>query len=161
MEAVKLKSNKKCAKKNQGNYKYFVLLPIVLWSLLHLHIWATTNTSATTDNMESSWNKNQIKISFICLRNWNIGRLVNRSKIYFKRIKTPEVIINDTSNGTRYAIAISTELKAIEKRQPENRFIAYWDWCCFVMVGIFSWYKPHAVAMFITNIAVIAVMVNA
>lgn len=37
---------------------------------------------------------------------------------YLSLIKTPDVIIRETSNGTRYAIATSTELNAIEKRHP-------------------------------------------
>lgn len=36
------------------------------------------------------------------------------------RIKTPEVIIRATSNGTKYAMAISTDLKAIEKKHPKK-----------------------------------------
>lgn len=43
--------------------------------------------------------------------------MFDRSHLSF--IKTPDVIIRETSNGTRYAIAKSTELKAIEKKQPE------------------------------------------
>lgn len=36
------------------------------------------------------------------------------------RINTPEVIIRATSNGTKYAMAISTDLKAIEKKHPKK-----------------------------------------
>lgn len=34
-------------------------------------------------------------------------------------MKTPDVIIRTASNGTRYAIAIGTDLKAVEKKQPK------------------------------------------
>lgn len=37
---------------------------------------------------------------------------------YLSLINTPDVIISETSNGTRYAIATSTELNAIEKKHP-------------------------------------------
>lgn len=39
---------------------------------------------------------------------------------YEIRINTPEVIIRATSNGTKYAMAISTDLKAIEKKHPKK-----------------------------------------
>lgn len=56
---------------------------------------------------------------------------------YLSLINTPDVIISETSNGTRYAIATSTELNAIEKKHPQ------------------------AVAIFITKIVTIAVIMNA
>lgn len=33
-------------------------------------------------------------------------------------MNTPDVIMSETSNGTRYAIAKSTDLKAMEKKYP-------------------------------------------
>lgn len=41
--------------------------------------------------------------------------------IYLSFIKTPDVIKSETSNGTRNAIAKSTDLNAIEKKQPAKK----------------------------------------
>lgn len=56
---------------------------------------------------------------------------------YLSFIKNPEVIMRETSNGTRKPMAISTELNAIENKHPQ------------------------AVAIFITHIVTIDVMTNA
>lgn len=52
-------------------------------------------------------------------------------------MNTPEVIINETSNGTKNAIATSTDRNAMEKKHPQ------------------------AVATFITIIVTMDVMTNA
>lgn len=62
---------------------------------------------------------------------------------YLSFIKTPEVIIKETSNGTKHAMATSTDLNAIEKKHPETvtrmkndfiRRINFKDrnWDCFI-----------------------------
>lgn len=57
-------------------------------------------------------------------------------------MKTPEVIISDTSKGTRYAMAISTELKAMENRQPasDNKTI-----CILICRIVFRWSSWHKI----------------
>lgn len=77
---------------------------------------------------------------------------------YLSLIKTPDVIIRDTSNGTKYAIATSTELKAIEKKHPKKSFHY-----SFLLIKAISskFLLPHAVAMFITIIVMIAVITKA
>lgn len=66
-------------------------------------------------------------------------------------MNTPDVIMSETSNGTKYAMAKSTDLKAIEKKYPEKnstknafQFLRHFFYDDFFI--------PHAVAMFITKI---------
>lgn len=63
--------------------------------------------------------------SFVCML------IVTFIKNYLSFIKTPEVIMRETSNGTRNPMAISTELNAIEKRHPKN----IWDWIKFLIIS--------------------------
>ena len=67
------------------------------------------------------------RLNGIVLKWFRFEKLVTKSYIvcyliekYLSFMKTPEVIIRATSNGTRNPIAMSTELNAIENKQPEN-----------------------------------------
>lgn len=51
-------------------------------------------------------------------QNFRQGNILNDT--HEIRINTPEVIIRATSNGTKNAMAISTDLKAIEKKHPKK-----------------------------------------
>lgn len=59
-------------------------------------------------------------------------------------MKTPDVIISETSKGTKYAIATGTELNAIENRQPaewERNERIWYDDISDISFGVaaFSW----------------------
>lgn len=69
-------------------------------------------------------------------------------------MNTPDVIMRDTSNGTRYAMAKSTDLKAIEKKYPEKMIQCKITMIHLISRKVYFFHIPHAVAMFITKTAI-------
>lgn len=78
--------------------------------------------------------------------------------IYLSLIKNPDVIISETSNGTKYAIAMSTELHAIENKKPKEPNCVKLE-LIFTKANVnCSIFIPQAVAMFITIIITMTVI---
>lgn len=77
-------------------------------------------------------------------------------------MNTPDVIMRETSNGTKNAIAESTDLKAIENKYPETIKWLYFTGFIWSFHRVHfdrskkkeSIFIPHVLAMFITNTAI-------